>query len=102
MICLFPTSAPGIAESQGSAGAVRALLLTDLGCPLGSRMLLTGGQPQLAPLLPNQACRQHYWERRSLVKGNQILPLGVKEKRRGEDGEESPLRSCNPDQAVLS
>lgn len=31
-----------------------------------------------------------------------ILPLDVKEKRRGEDGEESPFRNCNQDQVVLN
>ena len=40
--------------------------------------------------------------RTSLFEGCRILPLDVKEKRRGEDGEESPFRDCNQDQVVLN
>ena len=99
---LFLNSAPAFPASQVNIGTARSLLTTDLGCPSGSSCWLKGCQPQLAQLFSNRASQQCYWEKESLFEGCQILPLDVKEKRRGEDGEESPFRDCNQDQVVLN
>lgn len=68
--CLFPTSAPAFPESWGSTGVVTSLLLTDLGCPLGSLTLAKGlpflttstvSKPRLSAMLLGEGkpCQRH-------------------------------------------
>lgn len=96
---LFLSSAPAFPESQVNTRTSRSLLTTDLGCP--------SGRPMLAEGLPASTVFKSSLSAVLLGEGKPfrscwILPLDVKEKRRREDGEESPFRDCNQDQVVLN